>query len=115
VLTGSYDCADRIVLNAWYPNGEHGGRIPDLVAAHDRGRFARRVRTLASGRRSCSKHLRRDLTVFKRPTPPTTPAKPLPTCANSGGLFAAIRMRAEAFRPEVSSMQSNVFSITGYN
>ena len=33
LLTGWYDCADRIVLNA----GEHGGRVPDLVAAPDRG------------------------------------------------------------------------------
>ena len=64
LLTGWYDCADRIVLNA----GEHGGRVPDLVAAliggsdaeadavldnthlmRLAGRFARRVRAWAAG------------------------------------------------------------------
>ena len=37
LLTGSYDCVDRIVLNAYYPLGSRLGRVPDLVAAADRG------------------------------------------------------------------------------
>ena len=37
LLTGWYDCVDRIVLNAYYPMGSTRGRVPDLVAAPDRG------------------------------------------------------------------------------
>ncbi len=36
LLTGSYGCVDRIVLNAYYPIGIRE-RVPDLVAAHGRG------------------------------------------------------------------------------
>jgi hypothetical protein len=62
LLTGSYDCVDRIVLNAYYPLGHdpggfrvwwrrwHGGSDADLDDAHLMrlpGRFARRVRAWA--------------------------------------------------------------------
>src|SRR4030081_3215230 len=33
MLTGSYDCVDRIVLNAYYSLGHNPGRVPGLVAA----------------------------------------------------------------------------------
>ena len=59
LLTGSYDCVDRIVLNAYYPMGHDAGRVPGVVAAVAQrreeqldnnhlmrmaGRFARRVK-----------------------------------------------------------------------
>ena len=59
LLTGSYDCVDRIVLNAYYPMGHgpggfrvwwrklHNGREDQLDDNHlmrMAGRFARRVR-----------------------------------------------------------------------
>jgi hypothetical protein len=62
LLTGSYDCVDRIVLNAYYPLGHspggfrtwwrrrHGGSDAELDDAHLmrlRGRFARQVRAWA--------------------------------------------------------------------
>ncbi len=62
LLTGSYDCVDRIVLNAYYPLGHspggfrtwwrrwHGGSDAELDDAHLMrlpGRFARRVRAWA--------------------------------------------------------------------
>ncbi len=62
LLTGSYDCVDRIVLNAYYPLGHspggfrvwwrrwHGDSDADLDDAHLMrlpGRFARRVRAWA--------------------------------------------------------------------
>jgi hypothetical protein len=62
LLTGSYDCVDRVVLNAYYPLGHspggfrtwwrrwHGGSDADLDDAHLMrlpGRFARRVRAWA--------------------------------------------------------------------
>ncbi len=62
LLTGSYDCVDRIVLNAYYPLGHnpggfrvwwgrwHGDSDQDLDDAHLMrlaGRFARRVRAWA--------------------------------------------------------------------
>jgi hypothetical protein len=62
LLTGSYDCVDRIVLNAYYPLGHnaggfrtwwrrwHGGSDADLDDAHLMrlpGRFARWVRAWA--------------------------------------------------------------------
>ena len=63
LLTGSYDCVDRIVLNAYYPMGHspggfrvwwrrwHGDSDADLDDAHLMrlpGRFARRVRAWAA-------------------------------------------------------------------
>ena len=63
LLTGSYDCVDRIVLNAYYPLGHNPGgfrtwwrRLHDdgdehLDNAHlmrMAGRFARRVRASAA-------------------------------------------------------------------
>ena len=33
LLTGSYDCVDRIVLNAYFSLGHQPRRIPGLVAA----------------------------------------------------------------------------------
>jgi hypothetical protein len=63
LLTGSYDCVDRIVLNAYYPLGHnpggfrvwwrrwHGDSDQDLDNAHLMrlaGRFARRVRASAA-------------------------------------------------------------------
>ena len=63
LLTGSYDCVDRIVLNAYYPLGHspggfriwwrrwHGDSDADLDDAHLMrlpGRFARRVRAWAA-------------------------------------------------------------------
>jgi hypothetical protein len=63
LLTGSYDCVDRIVLNAYYPLGHtpggfriwwrrwHGDSDAELDDAHLMrlaGRFARRVRAWAS-------------------------------------------------------------------
>jgi len=62
LLTGSYDCVDQVVLNAYYPLGHspggfrtwwrrwHGGSDADLDDAHLMrlpGRFARRVRAWA--------------------------------------------------------------------
>ena len=62
LLTGSYDCVDRIVLNAYYPLGHnpggfrvwwrrwHGDSDAELDDAHLMrlaGRFARRVRAWA--------------------------------------------------------------------
>jgi|ERR1022692_12880 hypothetical protein len=62
LLTGSYDCVDRIVLNAYFPLGHnpagfrfwwrrlHGGSDDDLDNTHlmrMAGRFARRVRAWA--------------------------------------------------------------------
>jgi hypothetical protein len=62
LLTGGYDCVDRIVLNAYYPLGHspggfrtwwrrrHGGSDAELDDAHLmrlRGRFARQVRAWA--------------------------------------------------------------------
>ena len=62
LLTGSYDCVDRIVLNAYYPLGHspggfrvwwrrwHDDSDADLDDAHLMrlaGRFARRVRAWA--------------------------------------------------------------------
>ncbi len=59
LLTGGYDCVDRIVLNAYFPLGHNPGGFRTVVAAlHDdgdesldnahlmrlAGRFARRVR-----------------------------------------------------------------------
>ena len=44
LLTGSYDCVDRIVLNAYYPLGTQPGRVPDLVAALIGGSEPRRMR-----------------------------------------------------------------------
>ena len=59
LLSGSYDCVDRVVLNAYFPLGHspggirtwwrrwHGGSDDDLDNAHLMrlaGRFARRVR-----------------------------------------------------------------------
>jgi hypothetical protein len=63
LLTGSYDCVDRVVLNAYYPLGHnpggfrvwwrrwHGDSDADLDDAHLMrlaGRFARRVRAWAA-------------------------------------------------------------------
>jgi hypothetical protein len=63
LLTGSYDCVDRIVLNAYYPLGHnpggfrvwwrrlHGGSDDDLDNTHlmrFAGRFARRVKAWAA-------------------------------------------------------------------
>ena len=63
MLTGSYDCVDRIVLNAYYPLGHnpggfwvwwrrwHGDSDAELDDAHLMrlpGRFARRVRAWAA-------------------------------------------------------------------
>jgi hypothetical protein len=67
LLTGSYDCADRIVLNAYYPLGHNpggfrtwwrrliGGSDAEADAVLDNthlmrlaGRFARRVRAWAA-------------------------------------------------------------------
>ena len=36
LLTGSYDCVDRIVLNAYFPDGACSRRLPFLVAGADR-------------------------------------------------------------------------------
>ncbi len=36
LLTGSYDCVDRIVLNAYFTLGPQPGRFPDLVAKASR-------------------------------------------------------------------------------
>ena len=62
LLTGPYDCVDRVVLNAYYPLGHspggfrtwwrrwHGDSDADLDDAHLMrlaGRFARRVRVWA--------------------------------------------------------------------
>jgi hypothetical protein len=33
LLTGSYDCVDRIVLNAYFSLGHFAGRLPGVVAA----------------------------------------------------------------------------------
>jgi hypothetical protein len=68
LLAGSYDCVDRIVLNAYYPMGNTaggfrtwwrrliGGSDADADAVLDNahlmrlaGRFARRVRAWAAG------------------------------------------------------------------
>jgi hypothetical protein len=63
LLTGSYDCVDRIVLNAYYPLGHHPGgfrvwwrrwhddgddSLDDAHLMRLAGRFARRVRGWAS-------------------------------------------------------------------
>jgi hypothetical protein len=63
LLTGSYDCVDRIVLNAYFPVGHnpggfwcwwrrlHGGSDDDLDSTHlmrFAGRFARRVKAWAN-------------------------------------------------------------------
>src|SRR5712691_5934594 len=63
LLTGSYDCVDRIVLNAYYPLGHnpggfrtwwrrlHGGseeHLDDTHVMRFAGRFARRVRAYAA-------------------------------------------------------------------
>src|SRR6266487_3839220 len=63
LLTGSYDCVDRIVLNAYFPVGHnpggfrcwwrrlHGGSDDDLDNTHlmrFAGRFARRVKAWAN-------------------------------------------------------------------
>ena len=63
LLTGSYDCVDRIVLNAYFPLGHnpggfrcwwrrlHGGSDDDLDNTHlmrFAGRFARRVKAWAN-------------------------------------------------------------------
>jgi hypothetical protein len=65
LLTGSYDCVDRIVLNAYFPSGHapggfrvwwrrwHHGSDADPDNAHPvrlAGRFARRVRASAAAR-----------------------------------------------------------------
>jgi len=36
LLTGSYDCVDRIVLHAYYRMGHDPGRFPLVVAGADR-------------------------------------------------------------------------------
>ncbi len=66
LLTGSYDCVDRVVLNAYYPLGHnpggfrcwwrrwHGGSDDQLDDAHlmrMAGRFARRVKAWAAANR----------------------------------------------------------------
>ena len=33
LLAGSYDCVDRVVLNAYFPIRSQSGRVPVLVAA----------------------------------------------------------------------------------
>ena len=33
LLTGSYNCVDRIVLKAYYPLGHNPGWVPSVVAA----------------------------------------------------------------------------------
>ena len=64
LLTGSYDCVDRVVLNAYYPLGHgppgwfrcwwrrlHGGsddRLDDTHLMRMAGRFARRVKAWAA-------------------------------------------------------------------
>src|SRR5215471_9103968 len=63
MVNGSYDCVDRVVLNAWYPMGInpgglrtwwrrlHGGSDDQLDDTHlmrMAGRFARRVRAWAA-------------------------------------------------------------------
>jgi len=65
LLTGSYDCVDRIVLNAYYPLGHNSGgfrvwwrrwhddsdaELDDAHLMRLAGRFARRVRAWASKR-----------------------------------------------------------------
>jgi hypothetical protein len=41
LLTGSYDCPDRIVLNAYYSMGHATRRLPGVVAALARRRAMR--------------------------------------------------------------------------
>jgi hypothetical protein len=36
LLGGSYDCVDRIVLNAYFRMGHSPGRVPCVVAGADR-------------------------------------------------------------------------------
>ena len=33
LINGSYDCVDRVVLNAWYRLGVNPGGVAELVAA----------------------------------------------------------------------------------
>ena len=42
LLQGTYDCVDRIVLNAFYPLGQTGGGVALVVATLVRRRFESR-------------------------------------------------------------------------
>ena len=58
LINGSYDCVDRVVLNAWFPGGLrtwwrrlHSGSDDQLDNTHlmrMAGRFARRVKAWAA-------------------------------------------------------------------